>query len=155
MPQMAKILSLRRMLLYVLPGALACWGIGVWPTYKYFQRPGLEAQAWAFATALAVLLGSMAVIRAVVVRAEARNAGHTPLAFVIAQSFTVARMANILALAGVGLAVWYLLGLPLKPYFLWLIGFYVVMLIPETWWLSRTLKQFPSNAENSGSNVSG
>ena len=143
-------LSLRKMLLYVLPPAAACWAIGAWPTHQYGGgRMALAAQAWAFGTALVVVLGRVAFVKAMANRAQAGNTGKTNVAFIISQTFLAAGMINIFMLAGLGSAVWYFLSLPVTAFFLWMVGFYMVMLAGETWWLSITLKQFSPKADNS------
>jgi 4-hydroxybenzoate polyprenyltransferase len=108
--------------------------------YQHFGMPGIVAVAVAFVIAFAVLFASIAVIKFVVERAQARNQGKTNIAFVLSQAFTTARIANIMAIVVLGLAASYFLNLLQMPFFLWLAGFYMLMLFAETYWLVRTLK---------------
>ena len=139
-------LELRGMLAWVLPPSLACWAIGAWPMYRYGGH-AMEAQACALAAALAVMVARVGILKMVIARAKARKPPAN-LAFVASQAFLAAGMVTMVVLAGLGAALWYLLSLPGTPFFLWLIGFYLIMLTAETWWLTRLLKNLSPGTHN-------
>jgi hypothetical protein len=55
----------------------------------------------------------------------------------------------VLVLLAVGVALQKSLSLPSAPFFLWMVGFYMIMLAAETWWLSRVLKNLSPKTGNS------
>lgn len=142
-------ISLPAMLLCPLLLAAGLWIAGAVWTVSHQADPsapanglnwaGLVVPSVAMATALTVLVASSAVLTIVVARAQRK--GTANVAFVISQTFTVCRMANVIALVLLGVGLRYFLDLPIIPFFLWLIGFYAIMLIGETFWLSRTLRK--------------
>lgn len=78
-------------------------------------------------------------------RAQARSGDQANLAMVVTRAFTVGRMANIFVILALGIGLRLALGQFMKPYFLWLLVFYFVLLISEMWWLARKLKRLPIN----------
>ncbi len=141
-------LKLWNMLTWVLPPSLACWGIGAWPMYRHGGTAWLEAQTIALAAGLAVMVARVAAIKIVVARAQARN-GRVNVAFVLSQAFMFAGMATVLVLLAAGVALQRALSLPSAAFFLWMVGFYFIMLAAETWWLSRVLKNLSPKAGHS------
>ena len=141
-------LKLWHMLLWVLPPSLASWAIGAWPMYRHGGTLWLEAQTIALAAGLAVMIARVGVIKIVVARAQARKE-RVNIAFVLSQAFMFAGMATVLGLLAVGVALQKALSLPSAPFFLWMVGFYMIMLAAETWWLSRVLKNLSPRADNS------
>jgi hypothetical protein len=134
-------LKLGAMLKHVLPLPLLGGAIGAWLMHRAYGWPGVELQAVALGIAFVVMFGSAAVIKVVLARAQAK--GRANAAYVASQAFTMARMGNVLVLAGAGVAVWCSGDWPnvlVTPFFLWLAGFYLVMLFVETYWLTRMLK---------------
>lgn len=138
-------LKLWNMLLWVLPPSLAVWAAGAWPMYLHGW---LEAQTVALAAGLVVMIGRVAAIKMVVARAQGRNP-RVNIAFVLSQAFMFAGMVTVLVLLAIGVALQKLLSLPSAPFFLWIVGFYMIMLAAETWWLSRVLKNLSPRADNS------
>ena len=141
-------LKLWNMLLWVLPPSLAVWAVGAWPMYRCGGAVWLEAQTLAMAAGLVVMIARVAAIKIVVARAQARKE-RVNIAFVLSQAFMFAGMVTVLALLAVGVAMQKLLSLPSAPFFLWIVGFYMIMLAAETWWLSRVLKNLSPRAGNS------
>lgn len=137
-------LKLTSALKHVLPWPVIAGAIGAWPMYLYegYGWLGIKMLVAAFGIAFAVLFLSLAAVKIVAARSQAK--GSTNVGFAISQAFTTARMINIILVTVLGLAAWYFFKLPLKPFFLWLIGFYLVMLFAETYWLTRVLKSLPS-----------
>jgi len=140
-------LKLWNMLLWVLPPSLAVWAVGAWPMYRHGEG-WLEAQTLALAAGLVVMIARVGAIKIVVARAQGRN-GRVNVAFVLSQAFMFAGMVTVLALLAVGVAMQKLLSLPSAPFFLWIVGFYMIMLAAETWWLSRVLKNLSPRADKS------
>jgi hypothetical protein len=141
-------LKLWHMLLWVLPPSLACWGIGAWPMYRHGGTLWLEAQTIALAAGLTVMIARVVAIKFVVARAQRRKE-RVNIAFMLSQAFMVAGMATVLILLAAGAGLQILLSLPSGPFFLWMVGFYMIMLAAETWWLSRVLKNLSPKAGNS------
>ena len=141
-------LKLWHMLLWVLPPSLASWAIGAWPMYRHGGTLWLEAQTIALAAGLTVMIARVGAIKFVVARASARKE-RVNIAFVLSQAFMVAGMATVLILLAAGVAMQILLSLPSAPFFLWMVGFYFIMLAAETWWLSRVLKNLSPKTDKS------
>jgi hypothetical protein len=141
-------LKLWNMLLWVLPPSLAVWAAGAWPMYRHGGAVWLEAQTLAFVAGLAVMIARVGAIKIVVARAQRRK-DRVNIAFVLSQAFMVAGMATVLVLLAVGVALQKAFSLPAAPFFLWMVGFYMIMLAAETWWLSRLLKNLSPKADNS------
>jgi hypothetical protein len=135
------------MLAWVLPPSMLAWAVGAWFMYRLGGR-SLEAQTLAFAAALAVMLGRVGVIKLVIAGARKGNPNANP-AFAVSQAFVTAGLATIVILAALGSGMFFLLALPPTEFFLWLIGFYLIMLAAETWWLARVLKNFSPTVDKS------
>jgi hypothetical protein len=119
----------------------ATWAIGAAVLWFVSRTGALAAQAYAFALALAVMAMSSLVVARVVARSQAKSGGTSNLAYVISQAFTIIRMANVIVLLVLGLGMWVWLSLPKYDFFLWLAGFYMMMLFAQTLWLARKLKR--------------
>ena len=131
-------IPLASMLGWAIIPAMIIWIVGELVWWHVFGPQAAVIPAIAFVTAATVVTVSATIVAASVGRARKR--GGANMAYVVSQTFTMVRMANMLALVLLGIVLWYVLNLDSRPFFLWLIGMYLVMLICETWWLSRRLK---------------
>lgn len=138
-------LKLLHMLMWVLPPALLAWAIGLWPMYSAGGVQWVTAQTLALAAGLIVMVARVGVMKVVVSRA-ARDAGVN-LALVMGKTFMLAGMVTVAVLLVLGAGVRAAFDLPAAPFFLWMVGLYLVMLAAETWWLSRALKNYRPRAD--------
>ncbi len=138
-------LNLAVMFAYILPAAVLAGAIGGAVMCRYFGAQVLTLLAWAFAAALGVVVLSLLGLKAYVNR-SIRRSPQSNIAFGIARAWTTSRMLNMVAIIAIGLSsrLW-LPQTQAKPafliFFLWLAGFYFIMLMAESIWLARSLKR--------------
>ena len=123
---------------FLVPSLVLAGGI---VTYQLTGRATGE-DPWAMVGAFLVAAG-VAVIFLVLLWWLARRAARTPgtnVAYVIAQVSIFGGLAKILFLVLGGLALWFAMGLPTIPFFIWLATFGFLMLMGESIWLTRMMK---------------
>lgn len=125
----------------IVPGA-AVWAAAMIVAWALQDTTLVLPAAAALAVAMLVEVCSIVILAVVVNRAFRRQSGN--LAFVISQVVLAESMAKIVTLVLLGVLVWRLMTLPVRPFFLCLAGLYVAMLMGEKLWLSKALRRdFP------------
>lgn len=133
-------LSFFRLLKLVLPIALVAGGIGAYPTWIKSGTEGLIAELTSAIIAIIVVTSSGMLL--------VWCGKHSPL--MIAKVFTPSVVARVFLSLALGGAMWQLFALPPIPLLVWLLVFYIITLVVESYWLMTELKKYLPAASGDG-----
>ena len=122
-------ISLLTMFGFVLPTALALWGVGAWPAWRWAGSDGLVAHTAAGGIVLTVMVASAAAVRVFAARGPAKAAF----------AFIAAGMVRIMLCLVITAGALPLFALPLSVLCISTPLFYIATLIAEGLWLGRAL----------------
>ncbi len=124
-------ISLRAMLVFVLPTAILLWALGAWPAWHWAGDDGLVAHTAAGGIVLGVMVASGALVRLFA------SMGPDKAAF----AFIAASFVRILACLGITIGAWAVFDMPTAVLCLSVPTFYFALLIAEGIWLSKALNR--------------
>jgi len=116
---------------WTMPLGLVAFAVGIWPTWQAGGALAVWSQVTAGAVVLATVMGSGVIVCRMARRGPARAA----------VGFIFSCMGRILLAVALTLTAWRLLELHLMALAIWLVIFYLALLIGESIWLSRALRQ--------------